>query len=348
MIDLNDKNAISALDPKNVYGSTELFVNQCRQIYADVQKLSFPRLTIDNIIVCGMGGSAYGAYVAQSLFKDELKIPIFVNNDYKLPAFATTKSLIVLSSYSGNTEEVLHCAKEAKEKGYQITGITTGGKLAEFLQEQNFPALIVSPTNNPSGQPRLGTGYMVLGFLLLLEKLGLVSMPEAIEAISEVEKNGEDIKGQAKAMAGKMVDTLPLIFSAEIINGNAHIMRNQLNETAKVLAMFEDIPELNHHLMEGLINPKEKKISAIFLESSFYSQIIKKRVELTKDVIIKNNGEVLSFAGFGSSKLAHVLSTLSFGGYLSVYLAFLYNQNPSLIPWVDYFKQQLKNNNSFH
>lgn len=348
MIDLNDKTALAALDPKNVYGSTELFVKQCQQIYADVQKLSFSKLTIDNIIVCGMGGSAYGAYVAQSLFKDELKIPIFVNNDYKLPAFATTKSLIVLSSYSGNTEEVLYCANEAKEKGYQITGITTGAKLAEFLQEQNFPALIVSPTHNPSGQPRLGTGYMVLGFLLLLEKLGLVSLREAMEAIGDVEKNQENIKSSAKEMAKKMVDTLPLIFSAEILNGNAHIVRNQLNETAKVLAMFEDIPELNHHLLEGLVNPKGKKIAAVFLESSFYHEIIKKRVELTKDVIVKNNGEVLSFAASGSSKLAHVLTTLSFGGYLSVYLAFLYNQDPSLIPWVDYFKQQLQNHNSFH
>lgn len=342
MIDLNDKEAILKLDPKNVYGSTELFVKQCQQIYTDVQKLSFSKLTIDNIIVCGMGGSAYGAYVAQSLFKDELKIPIFVNNDYKLPAFATKQSLIILSSYSGNTEEVLTSAKEAKEKRYQITGITTGAKLSEFLQVHNFPALIISPTHNPSGQPRLGTGYMVLGFLLLLEKLGLVSIPEAMEAIRNVEKNQENIKSSAKEMAKKMVDTLPLIFSAEILNGNAHIMRNQLNETAKVLAMFEDIPELNHHLLEGLVNPKGKKISAVFLESSFYPEIIKKRVELTKDVIKKNNGEVLSFAATGSSKLAHVLSTLSFGGYLSVYLAFLYNQDPSLIPWVDYFKERLK------
>lgn len=341
MIDLNDTIALKKLDPKNVYESTELFVKQCKQIVADVQKISFPHLPIDHIIVCGMGGSAYGAYVAQSLFKRELKVPIYANNDYHIPAFATKQSLIVLSSYSGNTEEILSCAKEAKEKGYQITGITTGGKLAEFLQEQNLPALIVSPTHNPSGQPRLGTGYMVLGFLLLLEKLGLVSIPEAMEAIGIVEKNQENIKSNAKEMAKKMVDTLPLIFSAEIINGNAHIMRNQLNETAKVLTMFEDIPELNHHLLEGLVNPKGKKISAVFLESSFYPEIIKKRVELTKDVVIKNNGEVLSFTAPGSTKLSQVLSTLSFGGYLSVYLAFLYNQDPSLIPWVDYFKEQL-------
>lgn len=341
MIDLNDKTAIAKLDPKNVYGSTELFVSQCRQILADIQRFSFPELIIDNIIVCGMGGSAYGAYVAQSLFKDELKIPIFVNNDYKLPAFATTKSLIFLSSYSGNTEEVLTSAKEAKEKGYQIAGITTGGKLAEFLQEQNLPALIVSPTHNPSGQPRLGTGYMVLGFLLLLQKLNLISLPDVSDVIDIVEKNQEYIKNSAKHMSEKLVDTIPLIFAAEILNGNAHILRNQFNETAKVLAMFEDIPELNHHLLEGLVNPKDKKISAVFLESSFYSEIIKKRVELTKDVIKKNNGEVLSFAASGSTPLSHVLSTLSFGGYLSLYLALLYGQDPSLIPWVDYFKEKL-------
>lgn len=341
MIDLNDKAAITVLDPKNVYGSTELFVAQCQQIFADVQKLSFPKIDIDHIIVCGMGGSAYGAYVAQSLFKSELTVPIFVNNDYKHPAFATKQSLIVLSSYSGDTEEVLVCANEAKEKDFQIIGVTTGGKLAEFLQTNKIPSLVITPTNNPSRQPRLGTGYMVLGFLLLLEKLGLVSLADVMEAIRDVEKNQENIKNSAKEMAEKLVDTIPLIFSAEILNGNAHILRNQFNETAKVLAMFEDIPELNHHLLEGLVNPKNKKITAVFLESSFYSEIIKKRVELTKDVVEKNNGEVLSFAASGSTKLGHVLSTLSFGGYLSLYLALLYGQDPSLIPWVDYFKEQL-------
>lgn len=341
MIDLTNLQEIKALDPKNVYGSTELFTKQCQQILIDSQKLIFPKNPIDHVIVCGMGGSAYGAYVAQSLFKEELKVPIYVNNDYHIPAFATNHSLIVLSSYSGNTEEVLVCANEATEKGYQITGVTTGGKLAEFLQEQNIPALIISPTHNPSGQPRLGTGYMVLGFLLLLEKLGLVSLPEVSEAIGDVEKNQENIKSSAKEMAEKLVDAIPLIFSADILNGNAHIIRNQLNETAKVLAMFEDIPELNHHLLEGLTNPKGKKITAVFLESSFYSEIIKKRVDLTKDVVIKNNGEILSFNAVGSTKLAHVLSTLSFGGFLSLYLALLYDQDPSLIPWVDYFKKQL-------
>lgn len=343
MIDLNDKTAIALLDPKNVYGSTELFTKQCQQILVDAQKLIFPKTQIDTVIVCGMGGSTYGAYVAQSLFKDVLKVPIYANNDYHIPAFATKKSLIVLSSYSGNTEEVLSCAQEAKEKDFQITGMTTGGKLAEFLQEQNLPALIITPTHNPSGQPRLGTGYMVLGFLLVLQSLGLVAFSEndVLQAITEVENNQESIKNSAKLNVEKLIDSIPLIFASELLNGNAHILRNQLNETAKVLAMFEDIPELNHHLMEGLINPKNKKITAVFLESSFYSEIIKKRIELTKDVIVKNNGQVLSFNAPGKTKLAQVLSTLSFGGYLSLYLALLYGQDPSLIPWVDYFKKEL-------
>ncbi len=342
MIDLNDTTAIAKLDPKNVYGSTKLFVKQCQQIVADLQKLSFPKIEIDNVIVCGMGGSAYGAYVANSLFKDVLKVPIIVNNDYQLPAFATNRSLIILSSYSGNTEEVLHCAEQAKTKGFLVTGMTTGGKLAEILQNQQIPAVIINPIHNPSNQPRLGTGYMVLGFLLLLQQLGLVPIPNVSKAIEEVTNNQKEIKKQAKTIAEKLVDTLPLIFSSEILNGNTHILRNQFNETAKVLAMFEDIPELNHHLLEGLTNPKDKKIATLFLESSFYSEIIKKRVKLTKDVVGKNNGQILTFNAVGSTKLTHALCVLSFGGYLSLYLGLLYGQDPSLIPWVDYFKEKLR------
>src|SRR5258706_11460675 len=134
---------------------------------------------------------------------------------------------------------------------------------------------------------------------------------------------------------------IPVIFAADFLVGNAHIMRNQFNETSKSFSAFSDIPELNHHLMEGFKNPTDKKIITLTLDSSFYTNIIKKRVKLTQDVVAKNHVDALIYEAVGESKLSQVFNVLAFGGYITVYLAFLYGLDPSLIPWVDYFKQEL-------
>lgn len=332
------------LDPKDVLGSTGMLVDQCKQIWQECKSIEFPQeyMHCQNIVVCGMGGSAYGGYVVPALFKEQLKIPLISNNDYHLPGFVSLNTLILLSSYSGSTEEVISCSDEARAKGLKITGITGGGKLTGLFKD--LPTLIFDPKFNPSGQPRLGTGYMVLGTIALLNKLGviIVSDEEVGLAISELENNTKNIKVAAKELAEKINGSIPVIFAAEFLSGNAHILRNQFNETAKSFSAFSLLSELNHHLMEGLKNPADKKLFVLFINSEFYSDKLTKRVELTKDVVGKNNILFDEIKAQGSSKLSQMLYILSFGGYLSLYLAFLYGQDPSVIPWVNYFKEQLE------
>ncbi len=345
MTDLTNLEEIKKHDPKNVFGSTEMFVDQCEQIWADVKNITYPQeySQIKNVVICGMGGSAYGGYVAQSLFKDRLKVPIYSNNDYTLPAFANEKTLVILSSYSGGTEEVLACGEEAKSKNFKIAGITTGGKLSEFFKNNNYPSLVFDPKFNPSGQPRLGTGYMVLGFFAMLKRLGFINLSddELLKSVEELKFSIPEIKNKSISIAKSLIEYIPLVFCAEFLSGNAHILRNQFNETSKSFSAFEDIPELNHHLMEGLKNPQNNKIKVLFITSNLYSEKIKKRIKLTKDVIGKNKINYLEYLPSGSTKLTQVLNVLAFGGYLSLYLALFYGQDPSLIPWVDYFKEQL-------
>ena len=343
MIDLTNSEEIKKLDPKNVYGSTEMFPNQCEQIWNEEIMLDDNYKSMQNIVLCGMGGSAYGGYIAQSLFKDGLSVPIYSNNDYTLPFFTNEKSLIVLSSYSGETEEVLACGEEAKSKNFKITGITTGGKLSEFFKSNNYTNLGFEPKFNPSGQPRLGTGYMILGFFVILKKLGFINLgdDEFLKSVEELKSSIPEIKNKSIFIAKSLVGYIPLVFCAEFLYGNAHILRNQFNETSKSFSAFEDIPELNHHLMEGLKNPPDKKMKIIFITSDLYSGIIKKRFELTKNVIGRNNVEFLEYKPQGSTKISQVLNTLAFGGYTSFYFSLLYGQDPSLIPWVDYFKEEL-------
>lgn len=346
MIDLNDTDQIKKLDPKNVLGSTGKLTEQCEQIWEEAKQLQFPEeyKSCQNIVLCGMGGSAYGGYVASALFKDQLGVPLYSNNDYHLPAFTSSNTLAILSSYSGGTEEVLSCAEEVKNKGLMITGISSGGKLADFFKSNHIPALIFDPKLNPSGQPRLGMGYMVLGTVAILNRLGVISVSdeEVNQVISEVKQGQEDIKKQAENLAKKIQGFIPIVISAEFLAGNAHIIRNQFNETSKSFASFSLLSELNHHLMEGLKNPPDKKLFILFISSDLYSDKLKKRVELTKDVVGKNGVALDGYKPTGSSKLSQVLNVLSFGAFLTLYLAFLYGEDPSLIPWVDYFKEQLE------
>lgn len=344
-MDLTSTTEIKQLDPKDVFGSTGMLALQCEQIWEDAKKVTFPPeyKKVKNIILCGMGGSAYGAYVIPNLFHNSLSLPIVVNSDYHLPAWVDSLTLVILASYSGSTEESLSCAQEALAKKAKVTGITTGGRLGDFLRANNFPGLLFNPQHNPSTQPRLATGYMVLGCAALLAHLGLAPLTDDIvkQAITDLKSVQENIQARAIETAKQLQGTIPVIFAAEILNGNAHIFRNQLNETAKTFSAFSELPELNHHLMEGLKNPPDKKLTVVLLNSSFYSLALEKRMRLTRDVVGKNNITSLSFDALGSNEFSHVLTTLSYGGYVAVYLALLYGLDPSLIPWVDYFKAQL-------
>lgn len=339
MIDLDNLTELKKLDPKDVLGSTGMLANQCRQIWELAKDLEFPQeyKKVQNIVICGMGGSAYGGYVTSSLFKDQLKVPLLSNNDYHLPGFVNKETLVILSSYSGTTEEVLSCQEEAFSKGLKITAISSSEKLGK-------PSLVFDPKFNPSGQPRLGTGYMVLGTIAILNKLGLINISDEqiAQALSELETNQDQIRNRAREIARKIYGFIPVIIAAEFLGGNNHILRNQLNETAKSFSAFSHLSELNHHLMEGLKNPEDKKLFVLFINSEIYSDKISKRAKLTQDVVGKNNIAFDEYIPQGSTKLSQMLNVLSFGGYLSLYTAFLYGQDPSVIPWVDYFKRELE------
>ncbi len=345
MIDLTNLEEIKKLDPKNVYGSTEMFADQCRQIWDDAKKVTYPPeyRNVKNIVFCGMGGSSYAGRIMPNLFKDELSVPIYTNDDYHLPAYVDKSSLVLLGSYSGTTEEVLSAGKEALERGAKITAVTTGSAIADFLKVNSLPGLVFTPQFNPSTQPRLGTGYNVLGAIAVLNQIGLVHISdEAIKkAIGILQSGKEQIKEQAMEFAKKIFGNIPVIFAAEFLKGNAYILRNQTNETAKSFSAFSELPDLNHHLMEGLKNPADKKLIVLFLTSNLYSDILKKRIALTSEVVEKNNIPVLEYEAQGEEKISQMLNVLSFGGYLVLYLAFLYGQDPSLIPWVDFFKEKL-------
>ena len=347
MIDLNDKQAIAVIDKKDTYSSISHLASQCRQAWDDTQQLNFPQEFKDakNIVLCGMGGSAYAAHFIKALFGNQLAVPFELVNGYTLPAYVNSDTLVLLSSYSGTTEEVISCAHQAKEKGVKITGVCNGAQLGEFFKANNLVGYIFEEKYNPAKQPRLGQGYMIFGHVGILANIGLLSLSDADvkSAIAFLEKESNKTEEMAKNIAQRFVEKIPVIVASEHLVGNAHTMRNQFNETAKNFAAYSLISELNHHLMEGLNHPKDRILLFLFLTSRLYSPIIQKRFVLTKQVVEKNNIEGIEILIDGKNQLEQMLFALSFGGYLTFYLAILYGQDPSVIPWVDFFKKELEN-----
>lgn len=305
---------------------------------------------IKNIIVCGMGGSALGAHIVRSVFSEKIKLPFFILNNYELPEFADKNSLVILSSYSGNTEEVLACLKDARKKHTKITALTSGGLLAKYAKQNNLPLFVFNTKNNPSGAPRMGLGYSIFGMLKILKELNLIKIN--IKKINQTFKNldmflkewGVDNpmkKNNAKIFADKIYNKIPVLIGSEFLIGNIHTFQNQLHETSKNFSCYFELPEVNHHLMEGLTNPKNKELIFLFFESNLYHKRNQKRFALTKDVIKKNKIDFIDYKAKLKDKFSQSLEILLFGSFVSFYLSILNKENPIKNIWVDYFKKKL-------
>jgi len=341
----NEKNQLA-------FQSIDNFKKQLKQSFEESQKINVPQ-GFQKIVLCGMGGSRFPALIIKELFKSEINVPFVVNDDYNLPGFVDKDTLVVLSSYSGTTEEVIVCGHKALEKKAKLIGICAGGEVALFLKKINAPVYIFDPVYNPSKQPRIGFGYAVGGLMGLLMKLGVlkVSSQKINSAIENLDKLAADCKlttpqekNFSKKLAYFLYQKYPYYIVSEFLTGTGNAIANQTNETAKSISNFRIIPELNHHLMEGLKFPDELKkfLVFVFFYSNLYSPSIQKRFSITKEVVEKNNIKTIWHELKGKNKIEQVFELLALGSYLSMYLAILYGQDPTAIPYVDYFKKKLK------
>lgn len=345
MLNLNDTDRIKAIDPQDTLGSTELFLKQCETAWNEVTALDLPTHLgeIKNIVFCGMGASSYGALVLKALQGPEMPLPTEVVKEYSLPNYVNENTLVVLTSYSGTTEEVLSCAQDAKARGAKMIALTKGSKLAEFAKENNVPAYVFDGKLNHSGAPRVGCGYTIFGLIGLLHKMNVIPVEEQEIENSFVRMRDkiDDIKAQALQDIQIFENKIPIIFAAEHLAGNAEIFRNQFNETSKNFAAYFMIPDLNHHLMEGLEFPKNTPLHFLVLNSPNYSERNKKRTKLTIEVVHKNNYKVHEFNTSGATVYDDFLETLTYGIFLTTYLGLSYGINPATNPWVDWFKDEL-------
>ncbi|HEX7456652.1 MAG TPA: SIS domain-containing protein [Candidatus Nanoarchaeia archaeon] len=353
MINLDETEKIKNRDSGNMIGSLQALGKQLKVAWDESRKVEVPAdyKNVQNIVVSGMGGSALGPHFVRSVF--DISLPVQIVNDCVLPSFVGEKTLVVVSSYSGATEETINSLKDAKKKSAKIIGVTSGGTLKENLKQASLPYYQFDTEYNPSGQPRMGLGYSIGGVLGLFSMLGFAKFSDRQmeQALKHLEEIGESFdletaknENQAKKTALALVGRIPIITAGPFLAGNAHIFANQINENAKTFADYFLLSEMSHHLLEGIANPADlgEKISFVFLDTLLYEKNIGLRVNITKEILSKADIESISYKIKAENKVDAAFEALVFSSWTSFYLAAANEIDPSPIPNVDYFKEQLK------
>ena len=323
------------------------FPKQCQQAWEETKKLSLKITGIDKLVIAGMGASAYGYYGLRALFDSQLTLPVVLINDYHLPKFCDSTTLVIVMSFSGNTEECLTILEKALEKGCQAIVISSGGKLQNLAEEKKLNSYIFHNLWNPSQQPRLACGYTLFSLFGVLQKLGLINISEdeINSALHFVTAEFEKLEQNAllSDILQKISEKQLLLLAGEHLVANAHIFRNQLNETSKTFATYAILPEANHHLLEGLSHPKTnpQTLYAISFHSQFYTPRLNKRFILTEKITIQNGINLSIIEAKGKNKLEEVLWLVLLSSYLSYKLALQNQEDPKKIEWVDLFKKEL-------
>lgn len=296
----------------------------------------------ENIIVCGMGGSGLPGDILVTL----RPLDVFIYKSYRLPPQAGNESLIICISYSGNTEETLSSFQTALNRKLPVISITAGGKLAELSKKYNVPCVILPPPKIP---PRLALGEMFAALVQILVNHHLLD-EEITEGILRVGNSlkPEEFKEEGGKLAKKIFKKIPIIYNSRRFREIGWIWKNSLNETAKILAITNYFPELNHNEIVGFwkineMQVKNEKLYVIILrdKKGSHSRILK-QMEITKD-LIEREGIKVEFVDIeGETLLEKIFSTIILGFWTAYHLALLYKIDPTPIKQIEELKRKLK------
>ncbi|MBU2495501.1 MAG: bifunctional phosphoglucose/phosphomannose isomerase [Candidatus Omnitrophica bacterium] len=299
------------------------------------------------ILFSGLGGSAICGDLFRDAFSNQLPVPVFTNRDYCLPAWVNRKTLAILISYSGNTEETLAAYREARRRKAAIGIVSSGGKLSEMAKKDRV-SLITVPTGYP---PRTALGYLFFGALSLLDSADILKIPERdfSELLQAIRKTSADNDPQksfednpSRRLAAALKGTVPIIYSAAFLSGTATRWKTQIEENSKNLAFTGSLPEMNHNEVVGWSGPVEtlKRLSVIFLRDREDEPQVKKRFEITAGLLQPRRffGEAASKS---NNRLARLFSMIVFGDWVSYYLALENKIDPTPVERITQLKKRL-------
>lgn len=298
-----------------------------------------PKNEIHNIVICGMGGSGIGGKLVAQWVQKELSVPVLFFQDYDLPAYVGKNSLVIGSSYSGNTEETLTSVQQALERGAHIIGVCSGGELAEFCQKNDLDFVVV-PGGNP---PRSAVAFSVIQIVNILQKLDYIS-PNSIREIEEgkalILNEAENIHAEAKKLAHFLKDKVIAIYSASKYEAVAVRARQQFNENGKLLCWHHVIPEMNHNELVGW-GGGDNRFGAVFLDTEDLIPRNQKRLEFSLEVIRSKTENVYILKAKGDTLIQRSVYLINLVDWASWYLSELKQVDAMDIKVIDSLKDTL-------
>jgi glucose/mannose-6-phosphate isomerase len=341
---------IRAIDPSGMYQLIRNFPQQVEEAVAigNAARLRLGARRFQHIVVCGMGGSAIGGDLLRSYLLDELPVPFTVNRSYTLPAFAGERTLVIISSYSGTTEEALACYREALRRGAPILAISSGGTVEAIARRRQHTHIKV-----PGGpSPRAALGYSFFPLLIALTRLKLVApkdreIRETIALLkqkSDAYANPESATNRALLLAHKLYGRIGVVYSAsERLDAVNTRWRGQIAENAKSLMWGHVLPEMNHNELVGwrVLREQMREMQVFFLRDTEDHPRVAVRLDITKQVLSEFTPHIDEIWSEGKTRLARLFSLIHLGDWVSFYLAILNKQDPMPVQVIDYLKQEL-------
>lgn len=341
---------ITLYDNSRMFDVLANFGNQISEAYGIGSAIEVPAGfdKIRNVVICGLGGSAVGGDLLRSFLQYKAKVPVFVNRNYSLPAFADGDTLVIASSYSGNTEETLSAYGEAKHRKSKIICISSGGKLS-LLAENDGNLLVKIPKGY---QPRCAIAFSFFPLLMLMHELGLADdYSDIIIKISgHMKRRAEEYtllnegKNIPIRIARFLQGKIPVIYSSNDLLDIVNLRwRCELNENAKTLAFGNLLPEMNHNEIVGWQENPEllKNFAVVFLRDKSDHPQVQKRMDITREIVSPLAASLMEIDGEGTSKLERIIDLIHLGDWVSFYLAIIYNIDPTPVEKINYLKSKL-------
>lgn len=344
---LDDKNVLSQRDPQNALGVAAEQYSQT-SYDARVWNADHDGRGITRVVVAGMGGSALAALVVKTWLKDVLSVPFEVVRTYDLPAYIDHETLVIASSYSGNTEETLTALDQAERKGAQIAIIASGGKLIDAASSDS-----IAHVQLPDGlQPRMAVIYNLKALVALLINFGVTERYRLDEITNlsqwlqrETAAWGADVttdKNYAKQLALLAVGKTAVFYGGAVSAPVAYKWKISWNENAKNVAFWNELPEFNHNEFIGWTShPIEKPFAVFDLVSPHEHPQILKRFEISDRLLSGQRPKATRITLVGESVLAQLLWGSILADFVSIYLSVLNGVDPTPVELIEKFKKEL-------
>jgi len=337
---------VKKYDPENQFN---ILKNSYQQIeFAKNNRYDLSQIAVSkvrDIIISGLGGSAISGDLMVNFLQNEISLSMQIIRNYSLPNYANESTLVIVSSYSGNTEETISVLKEALSRNCQIVCLTTGGTIKEIADREKLATILLKK----GFQPRYSLGLSFFSLLKVLITLKLVTTSQEIidKIILLWKQKGETLSlenNQAFQLAEKLVGFLPVIYStADLTSAAGNRFKCQLNENSKMHAFHNAFPELNHNEIIGWETYDERiaKLKAIFIEEESTHPQIKKRFTITAGLLAKAGVEIIQLQSNEETYQERLLDIIYLTDWISYYLAIQRGKDPSEIDYIHLLKKKL-------